>query len=226
MRSQHLPRVFSFAIFTYSSHPTQENQILPATWYIIFNHQNSIYKFNFQSTSNSDNTKPSVCETMVFNWNRCETTCGILHLPWYTHDQSASEGSSVCNSSGEKPSSDLWNHVAKSRFGILCECTFGQNRNFSAGVRCNWQLIDQAAGEWKTKTRQGRVDGGVDRKNLRRLSSEDLHSQRRRGMIVVSGSTQWHMDDAARANTKRWSLGGGILRCCISSYYTYCFASH
>ena len=92
----------------------------------------------------------------------------------------------------------LRNHVLG-----LCECTFGQNRNFSAGVRWNWQLIDQAAGEWKTKTRQGRVGGGVDRKNLRRLSIEDLHSQRRRGMIVVSGSTQWHMDDAARANTKR-----------------------
>ena len=145
--------MFSFAIFTYSSHPTQD-QILP--WYIIFNHQNSIYKF--QSTSNPDNTKPSVCETMVFNWNRCETTCGILHLAWYTHDQSASEGASVCNSSGEKPSSDLWNHVAKSRFGILCECTFDQNRNFSAGVRWNWQLIDQAAREWETKTRPGREE--------------------------------------------------------------------
>ena len=47
------------------------------------------------------------------------------------------------------------------------------------------------------------LGGGVDRKNLRRLSIEDLHSQRRRAMIVVSGSTQWHMDDAARANTKR-----------------------
>ena len=93
--------------------------------------------------------------------------------------------------------------ICEITFWDLCECTFGQNRNFSAGVRCNWQLIDQAAGEWKTKTRQGRVGGGVDRKNLRRLSIEDLHSQRRRSMIVVSGSTQWHMDDAARANTKR-----------------------
>ena len=45
--------------------------------------------------------------------------------------------------------------------------------------------------EDKDKAREGGihpVDGGVDRKNLRRLSIEDLHSQRRRGMIVVSGT--------------------------------------
>ena len=167
---------------------------------------------------------------MVFNWNRCETTCGILHLAWYTHDQSASEGASVCNSSGEKPSSDLWNHVAKSRFGIVRMYFWPKPQFFCRSTLKLAAYRSSSRGvEDKDKAREGGihpVGGGVDRKNLRRLSIEDLHSQRRRAMIVVSGSTQWHMDDAARANTKRWSLGGGILRCCISSYYTYCFASH